>query len=176
MLKKNILWLSVMIVLLLISASVIYNQQNGKNLMVESLAGHSLTMILNSYDEILDSKTAILSIDYIMDINQKLARIEAYSDILDRAVDRSSIRPIAESMLSITKTIEKSYKRNNNSFTESDKEKYVTLLQEMSTLIPLMYKTYYVAGSTEGGKVTLKVAEQQRITEIRDRLNQYTAK
>ncbi|KEQ22490.1 hypothetical protein [Paenibacillus tyrfis] len=176
MFKKNIVLLSIVIVLLLISASVIYEQQRDKNIKIESLVGYSLTTILNSYDKILDSKTDNLSIEYIIDLNRKLAQIEAYSDILDRAVGRSSIQPIVKSMLIITENMENSYKKNKNSFTQSDNEKYLTLVKEISNLIPLMYKTYYVPGSTEGGKVRLEVVEQQGIIEIRDRLNQYMTK
>ncbi|MFD7522506.1 hypothetical protein [Paenibacillus chitinolyticus] len=99
MLKKNSIAVSVIVLLLLIAASVFYSEHTNKNLGLESIVGHSLSVILNNYDEIASNKIENFSPDNIAGIKMKLVSIEAYSAIIDQAVEYEALKPIAANML-----------------------------------------------------------------------------
>ncbi|MFE6794812.1 hypothetical protein [Paenibacillus chitinolyticus] len=172
MLKKNSIAVSVVVILLLIAASVFYSQHTNKNLGLESIVGHSLSVVLNNYDEIASSKIENFSPDNIAGIKMKLVSIEAYSAIIDQAVEYEALKPIAANMLSLTENMEKSYKANDGKLTDRNKEDYKVLETEIRNLIPLIRSTYYLPGTES--KASLKVTEQG-ITQIKDRLSKYAA-
>ncbi|UUZ81490.1 hypothetical protein LJK88_43785 [Paenibacillus sp. P26] len=170
--KKNIIKISVVVILFLIVVAAIYSQQQNKDLKLESITGYSLNMVFNGYDEIAKYKNEKPSLDSLNEMSLTLARIEAYSGIIDRAVNYNLLEPIAGSMFKITEDIKSNLKENKGSLTEGDKERYSMLQKEISTLVPLMYKTYYVPGSE--AKASLKIPTPQEIIELKDRLNKYT--
>ncbi|MGW9125149.1 hypothetical protein ACWGPW_09110 [Paenibacillus chitinolyticus] len=102
----------------------------------------------------------------------KLVSIEAYSAIIDQAVEYEALKPIAANMLSLTENMEKSYKANDGKLTDRNKEDYKVLETEIRNLIPLIRSTYYLPGTES--KASLKVTEQG-ITQIKDRLSKYAA-
>ncbi|MEC0247056.1 hypothetical protein P4H65_14775 [Paenibacillus chitinolyticus] len=139
---------------------------------MESIAGHSLSVVLTSYDEIISSKAESFSPDNIASLRKKLVKIEAYSDIIDQAVEYEALKPIAANLLSLTENIEKSYKANDGKLTDKSKEDYRILETEIQNLIPLIHKTYYVPGTE--AKASLKITEQG-IKQIKERLSNYVA-
>lgn len=166
--KKNIILISVIVVLILIAASTIYSQQRDKNLALESIVGHSLYMVINGYDELLNQNENF-TVDDLTEMSLTLTRIQAYSDTIDRSVSQQLLMPIAESLLAITENMKSSYKINQGSFTERDKENYSLIQKEISNLIPLMYETYYIKSSE--GKAKLKISVPQGLINIKDRLS-----
>ncbi|BBH20178.1 hypothetical protein Back11_15230 [Paenibacillus baekrokdamisoli] len=176
--KTQPILLGLFILLLICSASVLYNHQykvdHGTKLTVESIVGSSLFMIWSNYNSILENETDMLTIEHINDIHVKLSVIEAYSDTVGRSVNTQLLTPIGKDMKVITESMQKSYKENKK-FTEQDQTKYATLINEITTLIPLIYKVYYVPESQEGAKVTLKVNNKEALIEFRDKLKNYVS-
>lgn len=179
-LKKNtqtILW-GLIIFLLIFSASLLYSHQKkidvGMKMKVEGLVGSSLFKIWSNYNSILEYGTDKLTIEHINDIYVRLSVIEAYSDIVGRSVNTQLLTPISADMKAITESIQKSYEENKE-FTELDQTKYATLTKEITMLIPLIYKVYYVPETIEGGKVTLQVNNKEELVAFRDELNTYVS-
>lgn len=174
---QTILW-GVFILLLIFSASLLYSQQkkndDGMKMKVEGLVGSSLFKIWSNYNSILENETDKLTIEHINDIYVKLSVIEAYSDIVGRAVNTQLLTPISVDMKVITESIQKSYEKNKE-FTVLDQTKYATLTKEITKLIPLINKVYYVPETIEGAKVTLQVNNKEELIEFRDKLNTYVS-
>lgn len=179
-LKKNTqtILLGLFILLLILSASLLYSHQkkidDGMKMKVEGLVGSSLFKIWSNYNSILENETDKLTIEHINNIYVKLSVIEAYSDIVGRSVNSQLLTPISVDMKAITESIQKSYEENKK-FTELDQTKYATLTNEITKLIPLIYKVYYVPETIEGAKVTLQVNKKEELVAFRDKLNTYVA-
>lgn len=172
--KKNTFRLFVSFVLLWMMAATLYDlydRHQGKNMELESIAGHSLYKIVSNYEEIVGNHNGPLTIESVTGLNRRLAAIEAYSDTIDRATHTNLLNPIANNMLEITKDLEKSYKEHNG-FTETDRANYSVLMNVSKALIPLIYKIYYTAGSEEGGKASLTIKQYEGIVELNRSLSE----
>ncbi|MGE7929922.1 hypothetical protein [Lysinibacillus xylanilyticus] len=134
---------------------------------LESVVGNSLFKLLDNYDAILSTKE--LSIDSIKEIDKNLTSIEVSSGVIDLAVGQELLNPIANNLLKIMNDLENRYYKNKQ-FTEQDKEKYQKAITEIDTMIPLIYKVYYVPNSKEGAEPKLQIENFDELKTINNRL------
>jgi hypothetical protein len=178
--KKNTqkILLGLLILLLIFSAGILYSRlkknDDEMKMKVEGIVGSSLFKIWNNYNSILENETNMMTIERINDIYVKLSVIEAYSDIVGHAVNTQLLTPISVDMKAITESIQKSYEENKE-FTVLDQTKYATLTKEITELIPLINKVYYVPETIEGGKITLHVNNKEELLEFSDELSTYVS-
>ncbi|WP_138755988.1 hypothetical protein [Paenibacillus sinopodophylli] len=166
-----------MIILLICSSTFLCNQKQAEHEMrttAEGIAGSSLYMIWINYNAILENETDMLTIEHINDIYVKLSVIEAYSATVGRLVNTQLLTPISIDMKAITESMQESYKENNI-FTEEDQTKYATLITEITALLPLISKVFYVSESQEGAKVTLEVNNKETLLTFRDALKKHVS-
>jgi len=134
---------------------------------LESVVGNSLFKLLDNYDAILSTKE--LSIDSIKEIDKNLTSIEVSSGVIDLAVGQELLNPIANNLLKIMNDLENRYYKNKQ-FTEQDKEKYQKAIIEIDTMIPLIYKVYYVPNSKEGAEPKLQIENFDELKTLNNRL------
>ncbi|WP_419871386.1 hypothetical protein [Candidatus Pristimantibacillus sp. PTI5] len=176
--KKNTptIVLGILILLIIFSAGILYShlKKNDDKMKVEGIVGSSLFKIWSNYNSILENETNMMTIEHINDTVVKLSVIEAYSDIVDRSVNTQLLTPISVDMKSITESIQKSFE-DNKEFTALDQTKYVTLIKEITELLSLISKVYYVPASVEGAEVTLQINNKEDLTEFKNKLNDYVS-
>ncbi|MGM0879640.1 MAG: hypothetical protein ACQEXQ_01190 [Bacillota bacterium] len=62
--------------------------------------------------------------------------------------------------------MKRSYEKNKT-FTEDDQAKKSKLMKEVTVLMPLISKVYYVPESHEGAEVTLKINNKEELIEFK---------
>lgn len=134
---------------------------------LESIVGNSLFKLLDNYDAILSKKE--LSIDSIKEIDKNLTSIEVSSGVIDQAVGQELLSPNANNLLKIMNDLEDRYDKSEQ-FTEQDKEKYKKAIVEIDTMIPLIYKVYYVPNSKEGAEAKLEIEDFDALKTVNNRL------
>lgn len=158
------------LILVIITILIIYSHKTeGEEARVtlESVVGNSLFKLLDNYDAILSTKE--LSIDSIKEIDKNLTSIEVSSGVVDLAVGQELLSPIANNLLKIMNDLENRYYKNKQ-FTEQDKEKYHKAIAEIDTMIPLIYKIYYVPNSKEGAEPKLEIENFDELKTVNNRL------
>ncbi|MCY9549626.1 hypothetical protein [Lysinibacillus xylanilyticus] len=158
------------LILVIITVLIIFSYKTeGEEAKVtlESVVGNSLFKLLDNYDAILSSKE--LSIDSIREIDKNLTSIEVSSGVIDLAVGQELLSPIANNLLKIMNDLENRYYKNKQ-FTEQDKEKYQKAITEIDTMIPLIYKVYYVPNSKEGAEPKLQIENFDELKTLNNRL------
>lgn len=165
-------------VLLASSLVYLYSEQqkveHGMKMKVEGLVGTSLFRIWSGYDSMLDQDSAELEIEQVNDMVVKLAVVEAYSEIVDRAVNTLLLIPISIDMKAMIGSMQDSYEANGG-FTEQDRSKFETLQKAITELIPLIHQVYYVPESVEGAEVTLQVNNTEELRAFMNKLNAIVA-
>jgi len=158
------------LILVIITVLIIFSYKTeGEEAKVtlESVVGNSLFKLLDNYDAILSTKE--LSIDSIREIDKNLTSIEVSSGVIDLAVGQELLIPIANNLLKIMNDLENRYYKNKQ-FTEQDKEKYQKAITEIDTMIPLIYKVYYVPNSKEGAEPKLQIENFDELKTLNNRL------
>lgn len=158
--------LVLVIITMLIITSYKTEGQEAK-VTLESVVGNSLFKLLDNYDAILSTKE--LSIDSLKEIDGNLISIEVSSGVIDLAVGQELLSPIANNLLKIMNDLENRYYKNKQ-FTELDKEKYQKAITEIDTMIPLIYKVYYVPNSKEGAEPKLQIENFDELKTLNNRL------
>lgn len=167
---KKIYLIFMTLILVIITVLIIYSYKTeGEEAKVtlESVVGNSLFKLLDNYDAILSKKE--LSIDFIKEIDKNLTSIEVSSGVIDLAVGQELLSPIANNLLKIMNDLEDRYDKSEQ-FTEQDKEKYKKAIAEIDTMIPLIYKVYYVPNSKEGAEPKLEIEDFDGLKTVNNRL------
>ncbi|TXK84685.1 hypothetical protein FU659_07605 [Paenibacillus sp. N3.4] len=165
-----------LIIVSLICSAFIYNQQkkveHGIKMTLESIVGSSLFKIWSTYEAIASNPINKLTIEHLVDIHDKLSVMEANSETVDSATSTDLLNPINKNMIAITESIKNNYEENKR-FTEDDQIKFSTFVQKTNELLSILTRAYYVPGSHEGAKVTLKMNNKEELIAFRDNLGKY---
>ncbi|MFS0722455.1 hypothetical protein [Paenibacillus sp. 1P07SE] len=165
--KKLIMPMSVLAIMLLIVVVTFINQTEKRNVPLDGLVGQALYKTWEGYTRILEAPEGPPNEEVIHDMHSHLISVQAYSNMVDLAVGTQLLHHIADDLLALQQTI------NPVSPDPTDRERYTFIINNITTLLPLITDTYYVP-SHHGGKPNFNVtnAQAEQLIELRDRLRQ----